>query len=105
MAEAGGFGITHDWDQQEPAGYLQEVSRDFTAEPATIKSNMGVTQVAITKPRSETKVVAKAKGNVDIATIASGSYMDNGTFYVVGFKYTESQDDFATTEWTVLALQ
>lgn len=105
MAEAGGFGITQPWNQVEPAGYVQEVSRDFMAEPATIKDVLGVTRVAKTKPRSETKVVAKAKGEVDIGEIASGQYLDNGQFYVIGWKFTESQDDFATTEYTILKLE
>lgn len=105
MAEAGGFGIRQPWGQIEPAGYVQEISRDFTAEPATIKDVLGLTKVAITKPRSETKVVAKAKGEVDIGEIAKGQYLDNGQFCVIGWKFTENQDDFATTEYTILKLE
>jgi hypothetical protein len=94
------FGISTNWGETRPDGYVQEISREITAETASIKGLTGETVVATNKPRTVTTITAKSKGNPDLSLIARGD-KGVGYFYVTGAKYSESNDDFGTAETTV----
>jgi hypothetical protein len=98
------FGITMNWDQQDPAGYSQEVSRDYSAETATIKNYNGTTAYATNKPRMTVTVTAKGKGQVDLRAFTIGDEGVGG-YFISNSKYTENQDDFPTSEITVTSYQ
>ena len=93
------FGVLLDWGGTYPDGYTQEISREISAETATIKDVDGKTVVATNKPRTVTTVTIKAKGQVDLADISLGT-KNGGSFFVSAAKYSETNDDFATSEVT-----
>ena len=101
---AASFGIQFDWGETRPDGYTQEVSREISAESATIKDIDGKTVVATNKPRTVTTITAKAKGQIDLAAIDLGS-QSGGQFFITAAKTSETNDDFATSETTVTMYQ
>jgi len=91
------FGVTSTFGGTAPAGYLQSSERSVDCETATIKGADGKTVEAIAKPRSVTTVTIKTKGAASIGSVSAG---DMSGMTVTGAKYSESNDDFGTSEIT-----
>jgi hypothetical protein len=91
------FGVSSTFGVSAPTGYLQSSERSVDKEIATIKGADGKTAEAIPKPRSVTTVTLKTKGAAVLGTVGAGS-MSGMT--VTGAKYSETNDDFGTSEVT-----
>ena len=90
------FGVTTDFGSTEPAGYMQSAEETVTCEIATIKNEIGRVVEAQQKPRSLTTVTIKGKGTAGLTAVTSGSDFSGMT--IVSSKYSESNDDFGTSE-------
>jgi hypothetical protein len=90
------WGITDTFGVNPPAGCIQESSLEETCEVATIRGETGITTAAIDKPLRTGKISIKCKGSSSLANLNTGSQV--GTVAIISSKYTESNDDFATSE-------
>jgi hypothetical protein len=90
------FGVTSDFGSTAPQGYMQSSEQTVTCEIATIKNETGRVVEAQQKPRSLTTVTIKSKGSASLATVTSGTDFNGMT--IVSSKYSESNDDFGTSE-------
>lgn len=77
-------------------GCVQEATHELTCEVATIRNSDGVTAAAIDKPLRTGKVSIKSKGVAELAPIQTGS--QTTTIAIVSAKFTESNDDFGSSE-------
>jgi hypothetical protein len=91
------FGVESTFGVTAPSGYLQSSEESVDVEVATIKSAVGQVVVAQAKPRSITTVTVKTKGNAVLGTVASGGMSGMA---VTGTKYSQTNDDFSTSEVT-----
>jgi hypothetical protein len=93
------FGITSNFNGVAPSqGCIQETSLEITCEVATIKGPNGQTKQAQAKPLRTGTVTIKSKGSAVLATMSSSRDMTGMT--VTSSKYTESNNDFPTSEVT-----
>lgn len=92
------FGVTDNFGLTQPTGYLQSSEQTVSVEIATIKNEIGRVVEAQQKPRSLTTATIKTKGTASLATVSSGSDFTGMT--VVSAKYSETNDDFGTSEVT-----
>jgi len=92
------FGVSSTFGGTSPTGgILQSSEQSIDKEIATIKGATGKTEVAQAKPRQIRTVTIKTKGSAGLVAVASGD-MSSGT--VTGAKYSETNDDFPTSEVT-----
>lgn len=92
------FGVTDTYGQTIPSGgYAQTVEQAEDVEVATIKDETGQIKVAQAKPRKVTTVSIKLKGVASLASVVNGD-MSNGSLSVTGAKYSQTNDDFSTSE-------
>jgi hypothetical protein len=91
------WGVT-DWFgvDNAPLGCVQESSLEITCEVATIRGDTGITTAAIDKPLRTGKVSIKCKGARDLVVVATGA--QTSQIAVISSKYSESNDDFPTSE-------
>lgn len=97
------FGVTSTFGLTAPAGYLQSSEETIEIEIATIKSEIGRVVEAINKPRSMTTVNVKTKGTASLSTVSSGA--DFSGLTVTSSKYSQTNDDFSTSEVTGVLYQ
>ena len=91
------FGVTNLFNLSKPDGYLQSSERSVDVEIASIKGFDGKTVEARDKPRSVTTVTLKTKGSATLGVVAAGAMTG---LTVTSAKYSETNDDFGTTEVT-----
>jgi len=82
----------------EPAGYLQESSKEVTVELATIRDKTGPIAVAMVKPRSITTTICKSKGE---STFTAVQGLGAFTSAVTSAKVSQTNDDYSTSEATL----
>jgi hypothetical protein len=87
----------------EPAGYLQESSKETSRETATIRSAEGYVAHAIAKPRKMTTITLKTKGEFSLFTVAMGDH--GSSQFINSAKVSETNDDFAVSEVTYLQFE
>jgi len=91
------FGVSSTFQVTAPSGFLQSSERSVDKEVATIKGPEGQTVEVMAKRRSITTVTVKTKGSASLGTVGAGT-MSGMT--VTGAKYSETNDDFGTSEVT-----
>jgi len=93
------FGVNNYFSGTAPsAGCVQESSLELACEVATIKGPNGQTRQAQAKPLVTGTVTIKSKGSAVLAYI--GSNQDMSAMTITSTKYTESNNDFPTSEVT-----
>jgi hypothetical protein len=92
------FGVTSTFGLTAPTGYLQSSEETVEIEIATIKNEIGRVVEAINKPRSTTTVNVKTKGTAALSAVSSGANFTGLT--VTSSKYSETNDDFGSSELT-----
>ena len=75
---------------------MQSSEQTEEVEVATIRGANGQIQVAQAKPRKKTTVTLRSKGVAALVSVSSGS--DYTALTAVSAKFSESNDDFATSE-------
>jgi hypothetical protein len=80
-----------------PSGYLQESSKEEVVELATIRDADGQTVIAQAKPRTTTTTTVKTKGDATLSTVAVGDFSG---MTITSSKYSQTNDDFGTSEVT-----
>lgn len=91
------FGVSSNFGLTAPAGYVQSSEQSVDIEIATIKNATGQVVEAQAKPRSVTTVTIKTKGTASLSTVSSG---DMTGLTITSAKYSETNDDFGTSEVT-----
>lgn len=92
------FGVSSNFGGTPPAGgILQSSEESIDKEVATIKGATGKTEEAMAKPRQVKNVTIKTKGAAGLIAVVAGP-MSSGT--VTSAKYSETNDDFGTSEVT-----
>jgi len=89
------FGVTSNFGATAPAGYVQSAEQSIDVEIATIKNATGQVAEAQAKPRSTTTVTIKTKGTAALSSVTSG---DMTGLTITSAKFSESNDDFGTSE-------
>lgn len=89
------FGVSTTFGLTAPTGYLQSSEMSVDIEIATIKSAIGQVVEAQAKPRSTTTVTVKTKGTASLSSVTSG---DMTGLTITSAKYSETNDDFGTSE-------
>lgn len=91
------WGVT-DWFGVDyaPPGCVQESSLEITCEVATIRGDTGITMAAIDKPLRTGKISIKSKGGTGLVPVNTGAQTTE--ICVISAKYSQSNDDFATSE-------
>jgi hypothetical protein len=97
------FGVDSTFGLTAPSGYLQSSEETVEIEIATIKNQIGRVVEAINKPRSTTTVNVKTKGSAALSSVSSGSDFTGLT--VTSSKYSQTNDDFSTSEVTGILYQ
>ena len=97
------FGVDSTFGLTPPAGYLQSSEETVEIEIATIKNAIGRVAEAINKPRSTTTVNVKTKGTAALSSVSSGA--DFSGLTVTSSKYSQTNDDFSTSEVTGILYQ
>ena len=92
------FGVQNTYGVTAPAGYAQSAEKTTEVEVATIKGTTGFTVVAQAKPRSKTTITVRSKGEAALAAVPVGN--DYTAITVTSAKYSETNDDFPTSEVT-----
>jgi len=92
------FGVTHTFGGTNPGGYLQSSEQTQEVEVATIKNADGRVAEAIPKPRKKTTVTIRSKGEAVLATVGSGS--ESMSLTSISAKYSQTNDDFSSSEVT-----
>lgn len=93
------FGITSNFQGIAPSqGCIQETSIEITCEVATIRGPNGQTKQVQAKPLRTGTVTIKSKGSAVLVAMSSNKDMTGMT--VTSSKYTESNNDFPTSEVT-----
>jgi hypothetical protein len=90
------WGITDTFNATPPNGCIQEASCEETCEVASIRGDDGITYAAIDKPLRTGKINIKCKGAAELVDYDTGA--QTSAIAVVSAKYSESNDDFATSE-------
>jgi hypothetical protein len=85
-----------------PSGYLQESNSDQTIEIATIRDADGPIVVAQAKPRNTTTTTVKTKGEAALLAIPTGVFSGATC---TSSKYSQTNDDFSTSEATYTLFQ
>lgn len=93
------FGVNSTYGVTAPAGYAQSAEKTVEVEVATIKGTTGFTVVAQAKPRSKTTITVRSKGEAVLTTVPVGG-SDFTSTTVTSAKYSETNDDFPTSEVT-----
>jgi hypothetical protein len=91
------FGVSSTFGLSAPAGFLQSSESSTDIEIATIKGATGQVVESIAKPRSVTTVTIKTKGTAALSSVTSG---DMTGLTITSAKYSETNDDFGTSEVT-----
>lgn len=91
------FGVTSTFGLTAPSGYLQSSEESVDVEVATIKNATGQVVEAIPKPRSTTTVNIKTKGDASLSTVVTGNF---SALAITSSKFSQSNDDFSTSEIT-----
>jgi hypothetical protein len=91
------FGVTGTFGVTAPSGYLQNSESSTDVEVATIKNATGQIVEALKKPRTLQTVTVKTKGSAALSTVATGDFSG---MTITAAKYSETNDDFATSEVT-----
>jgi hypothetical protein len=89
------FGVSSTFGITAPAGYLQSSEQSVDIEIATIKGATGQIVEAQSKPRSITTVTVKTKGTATLSSVSSG---DMTGMTITSSKYSETNDDFGSSE-------
>jgi hypothetical protein len=92
------FGVTDTFGLTAPTGFLQSSEKTQEVETATIKGATGQVEEARAKPRSKTTVTVRCKGTAVLSTVPSGQNFT--TLTVTSSKFSETNDDFPTSEIT-----
>ena len=92
------FGVQSTFGVTAPTGYKQSSESVQEVETATIKNEIGKVVVAQAKPRNKTTITVVCKGEAVLATIPTGS--DYTALTLTSTKYSETNDDFPTSEVT-----
>jgi DnaJ-class molecular chaperone len=94
------FGVTDTYGQIIPTGgYAQTVEDSSTVEVATIKDETGQVKVAQAKPRKMQTVTIKSKGVASLSTVVNGDM--GSSLAITGAKFSQTNDDFSTSEVTL----
>lgn len=96
------FGVQSTFGATQPPGYLQSSEQSTDIEIATIKSAIGQVVEAQQKPRSITTVTIKTKGTAALSSITAG---DMTGMTITSSKYSETNDDFGSSEITATQYQ
>jgi hypothetical protein len=92
------FGVTDTYGLTAPAGFMQSSEKTQEVEVVTIKDQDGQTAAAQAKPRNKTTVTVRSKGEANLATVPSGAAFSGLT--ITSAKYSQTNDDFSTSEVT-----
>lgn len=92
------FGVTDTFGLTAPTGFLQSSEKTQEVETATIKGATGQVEEARAKPRSKTTVTVRCKGAAVLSTVPAGQ--DFSTLTITSSKFSETNDDFPTSEIT-----
>jgi hypothetical protein len=94
------FGVTDTYSYTVPSGgYAQTVEDTTAVEVATIKDAIGQVVVAQAKPRKVQTVNIKTKGTASLSTVINGGM--GSSLAITSAKFSETNDDFATSEVTL----
>jgi hypothetical protein len=77
---------------------LQSSEKTQEVETATIKGATGQIEEAQAKPRSKTTVTVRCKGSAVLSAVPAGQ--DFSTLTITSSKFSETNDDFPTSEIT-----
>lgn len=92
------FGVESTFGLTPPTGsFTQSSERTQEVETATIKGATGRVVLAQAKPRNKTTVTVRSKGVATLSTVAIGNFTQ---LTVTSSKYSETNDDFPTSEIT-----
>jgi len=91
------FGVADTFGVSAPSGYVQSSESSTDVEVSTIKNATGQIVEAIKKPRTLQTVNVKTKGSATLSTIAVGDFSG---MTITSSKYSETNDDFGTSEVT-----
>lgn len=92
------FGVESTFGLTPPTGsFTQSSERTKEVETATIKGATGRVVLAQAKPRNKTTVTVRSKGVATLSTVAIGNFTQ---LTVTSSKYSETNDDFPTSEIT-----
>ena len=89
------FGVSSTFGLTAPTGFLQSSESSTDIEIATIKGATGQIVEAQAKPRATTTVTVKTKGTATLSSVTSG---DMTGLTITSAKYSETNDDFGTSE-------
>lgn len=92
------FGVTTTYGLTQPTGFLQSSEKTREVETVTIKGASGLIEKAQAKPRNKTTVVIRCKGDAVLSTVPSGQSFS--TITITSSKFSETNDDFPTSEIT-----
>jgi hypothetical protein len=92
------FGVTDTFGLTAPTGFLQSSEKTQEVETATIKNAIGQIAEAQAKPRQKTTVTVRCKGTAVLSTVPAGQSFS--TLTITSSKFSETNDDFPTSEIT-----
>jgi hypothetical protein len=91
------FGVADTFGVTAPSGYIQSSESSTDVEVATIKNATGQIVEAVKKPRTLQTVTVKTKGDATLSTVAVGDFSG---MTITSSKYSQTNDDFGTSEVT-----